>query len=436
MAKPTRVPAQSHRETPPRSPTVASAFPPFRKPLPERTTPAIIREAPWFAFNACATPVAPAGPTFGPTRFLLGANVPWIHLGLDVGTSPWRPEGGLHAHPEDAALLRQVFERLRNDGVGFARYFVLGDGRAGVRFAEDGTPEGLDGSVFPDVEVVLEAARSTGLSLVLVVLDAGWLQPTELPDGCVVGGHADTLREVEKRTAVLERVVRPLLMRFGDHPAVLAWEVMHAPDRRTLGLPGTAEARARATGTRLGEAALRAWRKVSQRLGLTTERPERPSWVGKEQMREFLSEAVNLVHRHTQALATVGVSAPTALELVRGLGVDFYAVDWEPEASEETLRRAVSDFGLDRPLVLGAFPGRHPRRSIKSLLDTARCAGHGGAFVWSVLQHDGSAGYDGQLGQWSRNHSGHLFRREVPPPLRASDGEAGPRSDAPVALQR
>ncbi len=54
---------------------------------------------------------------------------------------------------------------------------------------------------------------------------------------CVVGGHADTLREPEKRTALLERVLRPLLMRFGDHPAVLAWEVMHAPDRRTLDRP-------------------------------------------------------------------------------------------------------------------------------------------------------------------------------------------------------
>lgn len=426
MAKPTRLPATSRRETPLR---------PLRQSTHERTTPAITREAPWFAFNATATPLAPGGPTFGPTRFLLGANVPWIHPGLDVGMSPWRTEGGLHAHPEDAAMLRQVFDRLRLDGVEFARYFVLGDGRAGVRFAEDGTPAGLDGSVFPDLEVVLEAARSAGLSLVLVVLDAGWLEPTKLPDGCVVGGHADTLREPEKRTALLEKVLRPLLMQFGDHPAVLAWEMMHAPDKRTLGLPGAPEAQARAAATRIREAVLRGWRSLSRALFLTTERPERPAWIGREPMREFLSEAVTLVHRHTRALATVGVSAAGSLELVRGLGLDFYSVDWGTEASEESLRRAVSDFRLDRPLLLGAFPGHHPRRSIKSLLDTARCAGHGGAFVWSVLQHDGAGGYDGQLAQWARNHADHLFRRELPSAERAPESNDSPR-ESPLALQR
>jgi len=433
MAKPTRVTDRSRRETSPRSLAVPSASPPARRPLPERTAPAITREAPWFAFNASAAPVAADGPAFGPTRFLLGANVPWVHPGLDVGTSPWRPEGGLHAHPEDAALLRQVFGRLCQDGIGFARYFVLGDGRAGVRFAPDGTPEGLDGSVFPDVELVLEAARSAGLSLVLVLLDAGWLLPTEL-EGRMVGGHADTLREPEKRSALLERVVRPLLMRFGDHPAVLAWELMHAPDRGTLGLCGETP-KARSLPARMAKSVVSAWWALGEMLGFPPRLPEVPTAVSREQMREFLSEAVSLVHKHTQALASVGVSTTRALELVRGLGLDFYSVDWDPEATEEALRRAVSDLRLDRPLVLGAFPGRHPRRSIKSLLDTARCAGHGGAFLWSVLQHDGTAGYDGQLGQWSHNHAGQLFRREVAAARRSSADEPAARADSPVALQ-
>src|SRR5262249_50986142 len=263
---------------------------------------------------------------------------------------------------------------------------------------------------------------------VLVLLDSGWLLPTTLPDGRSVGGHADTLREAEKRTAVVERVLRPLLMRFGDHPAVLAWEVMPAPDRHTLGVPG------REGGpqnrSRLGEAVSRGLRNIGRKLGHPP-RPELPRWVENEQMREFLADAVALVHRHTHGLATVGVSSTAALDLVRGLGLDFYTADWDAGSSEETLLRAVSDLRLDRPLVLGSFPGRHPRRSIKSLLDTARCAGYGGAFVWSVLHHDEAAGYDGQLGQWSLNHADHLFHREVAPLSRAPDAEAGPRAESP-----
>src|SRR5215471_20153028 len=159
---------QSHRST--------------SRPFPERTTPAITREAPWFAFNASSVPLNPEGPPFGPNRFLLGANVPWVHYGVDIGTSAWRPEGGLHAHAEDAALLRQVFERLRSDGVQTARFFLLTDGRAGVRFADDGTPEALDGSVFADVDVVLDAAHTSGVGLLLVLLDAGWFGPASILD--------------------------------------------------------------------------------------------------------------------------------------------------------------------------------------------------------------------------------------------------------------
>src|SRR5215468_2654751 len=198
--------------------------------LPERTAPAITREAPWFAFNAASVPLSPEGPPFGANRFLLGANVPWVHYGVDIGTSAWRPEGGLHAHAEDAALLRQVFERLRSDGVQTARFFLLADGRAGVRFTDDGTPEALDGSVFADVDVVLDAARTSGVGLVLVLLDAGWFAPASIVDGQPVRGHADTVRDPAKRSGLLERLVRPLLIRCADHPAVVAWELVSGAD--------------------------------------------------------------------------------------------------------------------------------------------------------------------------------------------------------------
>ena len=88
-------------------PTSGASFRPGR-PLPERTAPALTREAPWIAFNASTVPQNAEGPGFGPNRFVLGANVPWVQYGLDFGMSPGRPEGGVHAHPEEAALFRQA----------------------------------------------------------------------------------------------------------------------------------------------------------------------------------------------------------------------------------------------------------------------------------------------------------------------------------------
>lgn len=368
--------------------------------LPERTAPAITREAPWFAFNASSAPLSPEGPPFSPNRFLLGANVPWVHYGVDVGTSAWRPEGGLHAHAEDAALLRQVFERLRADGVQTARFFLLADGRAGVRFAEDGTPEALDGSVFADVDVVLEAARSSGMGLVLVLLDAGWFAPASIVDEQPVRGHGDTVRDPAKRTALLERVLRPLLIRCADQPAIVAWEVVSGADLFVAGQgPAVPEPRGLM-------AALR------RRMGLRDRAADAAAQVSVEEMRAFLCDAVTLIHRQTRALATVGVSRWSALPLLRGLGLDLYSVGWP--ADEAELRCAVSDLRLDRPLILSSFPGTHPQRSIKTLLDGARCAGYGGAFVWSVLRHDESSGYDGQVPQWARNHAGQLHHLDLP----------------------
>ena len=410
------------RPTPdPRTPRSSS------RPLPERTAPAITREAPWFAFNASTAPLNPDGPPFGPNRFLLGANVPWVHYGVDVGTSPWRPEGGLHAHPEDAALLRQVFERLRSDGVQTARFFLLADGRAGVRFGEDGTPEALDASVFADIDVVLEAARTTGVGLVLVLLDAGWVARASIVDGQPVRGHADTVRDPVKRAALLERVLRPILIRCADHPAIVAWEILSGADVCVAGV-GPALPERRGLG-----AALRRW------MGLGADPVEAASQISPEEMRAFLCEAVTLVRRHTRALATVGVSRWSGLPLVRGVGLDVYSVGWP--ADEAELRRAVSDLRLDRPLLLNSFPGSHPRRSIKTMLDTARCAGYCGAFAWSVLRHDAASGYDGQLPQWARNHAGQLYRPDVPPSVPATVPEPDERSaevpeNPPLVLQR
>jgi len=205
-----------------------------------------------------------------------------------------------------------------------------------------------------------------------------------------------------KRGALLERILRPLLIRCADHPAVVGWELVSGVDTCVAGRP------APVPESRGLMAALR------RRLGIREGMGEAAAQPTAEEMRAFLCDAVSLVHRHTRALAMAGVSRWSGLDLIRGLGLDLYGVGWPADESE--LRRAVSDLRLDRPLLLSAFPGGHPHRSIKTLLDGARCAGYGGAFVWSVLRHDAGSGYDGQVPQWARNHAGQLHRRDMPPP--------------------
>lgn len=366
-----------------------------------------VRTAPWMAFNATALPAPAAGsaPAFGPNRFLLGANLPWLRYGLDIGSSAATPEGGLHAHAESQEALDVALARLSRDGVEHVRVFLLCDGRAGIRFEADGTPAGLDDAVFADVDVLLAAAERHRLGLFLVLFDAGLVAPPSVVDGLRTGGHADVLSEPAKQEALLARVVEPLLRRYGSHPAIDAWDIFDEPECATLGMACPHPVRARSSRLRAAMvAALRA-------VGFHPRCPPAPTLVLSSAMRSFLGAAVQAVHQHTRALATVGLASTANLGLVGNLGLDFYQAHWWQAYGDAALRRAAADFRLSRPLVLGAFPAAMQSKSVKTVLDTARSAGYGGALVWSLRAVDARSGQDGQLGQWARNHAAHLYRR-------------------------
>ena len=50
-----------------------------------------------------------------PDRFVVGANLPWIGYGTDVGSSAWYPQGGLSAQPAALDLLEETFAMLSGE---------------------------------------------------------------------------------------------------------------------------------------------------------------------------------------------------------------------------------------------------------------------------------------------------------------------------------
>jgi hypothetical protein len=388
------------------------------------------RAAPWLSFNAreLPAPVADSAPTFGPKRFLLGSNLPWIRYGMDIGGSAATPEGGLHANAEAAGELEEAFARLRREGVEHARVFLFCDGRAGLCFGKDGTPAGLDASVFEDVDVLLAAAERHRIGLCLVFFDAGLVAALEEVDGVRAGGHGDVISEPAKREALLKHVIEPVLRRYGTHPAIDAWDVFDEPECATQGMVCPHPARPR--GAKRWAKLRRALATVLRLVGLHAQTPPAPALVPSSAMRAFLGAAVQAVHQHTRSLATVGLASTANLGLVEGLGLDFYQAHWWEPYGDAPLRRAAADFRLDRPLVLGAFPASTQHKSVKTVLDTVRCAGYGGAFVWSLRAVDDCSGQDGQLLQWARNHAAQLYRR---PPRVEVAAEPAPEVQAVAA---
>jgi hypothetical protein len=387
------------------------------------------RAAPWLSFNATElpSPVADSAPSFGPKRFLLGSNLPWICYGLDIGASAATPEGGLHVNAEALGQLDEALARLRSEGVEHARVFLFCDGRAGICFGADGTPKGLDAFVFEDVDVLLAAAERHRIGLCLVLFDAGWVAAPSEVEGARAGGHGDVLGEPAKQQALLELVLEPLLRRYGTHPAIDAWDLFDEPECATSGMacPHPARPRGAKRWAKVGSAVGSAVRL----LGLRQPSPPAPALVPRSAMRDFLGAAVQAVHQHTRSLATVGLASTANLGLVEGLGLDFYQAHWWAPYGDAPLRRAAADFQLDRPLVLGAFPASTPHKSAKTVLDTVRSAGYGGAYLWSLRAVDDCGGQDGQLAQWARNHAAQLYRR---PPRVEIAAEPGPARQALV----
>lgn len=287
-----------------------------------------------------------------------GANLPWLAYGNDFGASAWNPLGGV-SRPEKLETLRRVFLELQEQGVHTIRWFLLGDGRAGIRFTPSGTPLGPDDFLFADLDAALEAAAASGLKIIFVLLDFLWFDKASMVNGVQTGGRSNTVTGAAKQRALHQRVLAPLLRRYGRSSAILAWDIVNEPEWATRGLGGGI---------------------ISPAVSFLA-------------MRRFIKRVTRLVHRHTGHLATVGLGNASGLPLVRGCGLDFYQVHWYDRwESLAPLERPVPELDLDRPLLLGEFPTKNSARPAAEITAASQKSGYCGALAWSLLAEDDFSG--------------------------------------------
>lgn len=285
----------------------------------------------------------------------VGANLPWLDYGQDIGASAWRPEGGL-AVPARRERLRRELGRLAESGARLVRFWLLGDGRAGLALDATGRLAGLDDRALPDLDAALEAFREAGLRAMPVLIDFLWFAPARVESGVQLGGRRGLVRDPAERERLLERVLRPIVERCAVSSAVAAIDLVNEPEWATLG-----------TGT------------LDPRASLS-----------RREMRGFLRELAALVHAHAPQPATVGLASVRWRSLTDGLPIDLEQWHWyESLDGLATLARPVASPGpgLRAPL-LGEFPTRGASLPPDRLFELARAAGYSGALAWSALAHD------------------------------------------------
>jgi hypothetical protein len=311
---------------------------------------------------------APAGPRPAaarpqPAPFVVGANLPWLQYGGDFGANAWNPQGGL-ANPKRAAELESAMAQLEAQGVTHCRWWLLGDGRNGIRFAKDGMPLGLESHVFADMDAALAAAKRHGIQLTFALTDFGLLEKDKGMGAVPAGNHADLLKDPAKRHAMVDRVLTPLFQRYGTNPTIEAWDLFNEPEWVTRGwftLP---------------------WKGVS-----------------RKQMHSYLKEAASAAHQHARQPVTVGLANAKGLSLVRDLGLDFYQIHWyDYHERFIPLAQQVAKLKLDGPLILGEYPTKNSQKSVETILDTAKRSGYAGAYAWSLYAQDKFTAGPGVLG--------------------------------------
>ena len=286
--------------------------------------------------------------------FFLGANLPWLRYGGDFGANRWWPDGGLGARDDGPAILAML-QALRAAGVRVVRWFVLCDGRAGLEFDARGRPTGLDRWVLRDFDRALEWIGGSDLRMLPVLFDFTWCRRRRVVGGVALGGRRRILADRLARGLLLDRVVAPLVERYGRDDRILAWDVINEPEWVTAG--------------------------VGSLNPFTT--------IGRRAMRDFVGEAAALIHARASQGVTVGSARARWLGLVRGLGLDFYQPHfYERFERDIPLSTPVAAFDLNRPVVLGEFPTGGPARPPAEMLETARTAGYAGALFWSVASGD------------------------------------------------
>ena len=327
--------------------------------------------------------------------FLHGCNYPWstdgstVFYGLDFGRNVWGSHLGVSTRREGVA---RDFDGMARLGFTVARWFVFCDGRSGIVYDERGFPASLDAHVLDDLDTGLEVAGDAGIRLALVLLDHRWMfsglrdavaDPATgmLFETALAEGRSPVLRTRAGQDALFANVIGPVVRRFGRGGVredlgdrVLAWELMNEPDF-----------------------VVEEW---EQDLSGQVPRPL-PFAV----LAELIARLSDLVHAHTRAFSTLGGARARNLWAWDddALGLDVLQVHQypdrrHPERDENLFTIKWAELDLERPVIIGEFPGdplrRHPRHTspepipLDEYVETALAYGYGGAWPWSFSGTD------------------------------------------------
>jgi hypothetical protein len=286
--------------------------------------------------------------------FFLAVNYPWLTYGADFGRSPWG-HNGISRESARAAVAAD-FAAIRSSGVSIVRWFLLCDGRSGIRY-ENEIPAGPDELFFADVAAALDLASQSNLRICFSLFDFLWLQTPERTTAALNPPlpRQNTLQFAGGREALLQRILIPLFREFRAHPGLFAWEIVNEPE---WAIP------------------------EFQRSPKAT--------LPLADARAFFAEIADAIHQESAGVPVTLGSA--RLQWVRAwseIGLDHLQAHYYPQLERDqplSLSQQLADIAdLAHPLWIGELPANDsssPDYSLEAALTACRDADLFGAGIW------------------------------------------------------
>lgn len=290
------------------------------------------------------------------TDFFLAVNYPWLSYGADFGRSPWGYSGIAFDQTRDTVAAD--FAAIRSSGVSVVRWFLLCDGRSGIRYHQ-GIPVGPDDRLFVDIAAALDLASQSNLRICFSLFDFLWLQT---PDAKSQPENAATdfpgrnaLQFAGGREVLLQRVLVPLFREFRGHPSLFVWEIVNEP-----------------------EWAIPEFQRSPQ------------ATLPFADAHAFFEEIAQAIHEESGGVpATLGSARLQWLRAWSEIGLDLHQAHYYPRLEQDqplSLAGQLSNLSaLAESLWLGELPARDlsvPAYSLEAALNTCRRAGVAGAGIW------------------------------------------------------
>jgi hypothetical protein len=350
-----------------------------------------------------------------PGKFITGVNYPWLNYGGDFGTNSWGHRG--ISDPQSRAQLETDFADLQKNNIRLVRWFVFCDFRAGFITNPDGSIKSLDPYVFQDMDAAVEVAREHNMMIMFVLFDFSMFnQPTQIGE-VKMGGRRSLVTDPVLRRSLLDNAVQPLLQRYGNNGAIVAWEVINEPEwvmSATILHKGKHLPLAIDTKQLLDAPASELVPAVGKNFKNTVTIPV---------MQEFVTQVATLVHQNTAQIVSVGSAKRDWVYVWNHAGLDFYQFHHYAYMEKPLpYDYPAAKLQLDKPIGVGEFPSnpKSTPRSLDSYLNLALKDGYAGALPWSYRatdpyssfldEHSGHTAVYEDFVQWRKAHASVVGR--------------------------